>query len=58
MLNINGKNVVSMMIEGKMLSAMYRNGHLIWQAVRSCFGSGIWVSRKPWLGVEKWKNKK
>jgi len=31
---------------------------LVWQAVRSCFGSGVWVSAKPWLGQEKWKNKK
>ena len=58
MLNINGKNIVSMMVDGKMLSAMYRNGRLIWQAVRSCFGSGVWVSRKPWIGSEKWKNHK
>ena len=47
-----------MMRDGKMLSAMYRNGQLIWQAVRSCFGSGIWVERKPWLDTEKWKDNK
>ena len=58
MLNINGKTVVSMMRDGKILSAMYRNGQLIWQAVRSCFGSGIWVERKPWLDTEKWKDNK
>lgn len=31
---------------------------LVWQAVRSCFGSGVWVSAKPWLGQEKWINNK
>lgn len=24
--------------------------------IRSCFGSGKWVSNKPWLGKETWKN--
>lgn len=28
----------------------------IYEAVRSCFGSGRWVSRKPWINKEKWKN--
>lgn len=35
--------------------ALYRGPQLLWQAVRSCFGSGRWVGRKPWLGKEKWK---
>lgn len=28
----------------------------IYEAVRSCFGSGRWIGRKPWLNKEKWKN--
>lgn len=28
----------------------------VWQAVRSCFGRGIWIPSKPWLGSDKWKN--
>ena len=38
----------------------YINGawRLIWQAVRSCFGSGKWVGNKPWIGKEKWKGTK
>lgn len=28
----------------------------IYEAVRSCFGSGRWLNRKPWLNKEKWKN--
>lgn len=27
-------------------------------SVRSCFGSGRWISKKPWIGKEKWKNNK
>lgn len=40
------------------VQALYRGSRLLWQAVRSCFGSGRWVGKKPWLGVEKWKSNK
>ena len=36
----------------------YKDGKLIWQAVRSCFGSGVWIGSKPWIGEEKWKGQK
>lgn len=37
------------------LSAIYKGSRLVWQSVRSCFGSGVWVGKKPWIGKEKWK---
>lgn len=58
MLWINGKSVTSIMTGGKMLSAIWKAGHLVWMAVRSCFGSGIWRPDKPWLDDEKWKENK
>ena len=44
-----------MMIEGQMVQTIWQNGQLIWQAVRSCFGSGHWIGYKPWVGSERWK---
>lgn len=35
--------------------AVYRGLRLVWQAVRSCFGSGAWIGEKPWIGEEGWK---
>jgi hypothetical protein len=35
---------------------IYKYGVILWQAVRSCFGSGIWVNEKPWINEEIWKN--
>lgn len=58
MIDINGKNLASMMTGGKMVQTIYRNGQLIWQAVRSCFGSGHWIGYKPWVGYERWKGAK
>lgn len=39
----------------KTISYVYYGSKLVWQAVRSCFGSRIWVSQKSWLGDESWK---
>lgn len=27
----------------------------IWEAISSCFGSGLWRPKKPWRGKDKWK---
>lgn len=58
MIVIGGKPVKSFFLNGKYLSSMYKDGKLIWQAVRSCFGSGVWIGAKPWIGEEKWKGQK
>ena len=44
----------------KKIGAIYRGTQLIWltvyDAVKSCFGSGTWLGDKPWLGDDSWKN--
>ena len=37
------------------IKAIYKGSKLLWEAVRSCFGSGKWIGDKPWIGEEKWK---
>ena len=56
MININGKQVLSMSINGKMVQMIYRNGQLIWQAIMSCFGSGMWLNDRKWANHDGWKN--
>lgn len=46
------------MFGGRTVRAMYLSGRLVWEAIRSCFGSGVWYNEKPWLNKEEWKNKK
>lgn len=45
----------------KDIGAIYKGSQLIWltvkSAIKSCFGSGTWISNKPWLGTDYWKNK-
>lgn len=56
MLCVNGKYISSQSRNGKYIAIMYLNGHIIYQSVRSCFGSGAWINEKPWINEEGWKN--
>ena len=44
----------------KNIGAIYKGSQLVWltvyNAVRSCFGSGVWYQDRPWLGDDLWKN--
>lgn len=52
-----GKEITAVYLGSRAVSAIYKGAVLVWQAVRSCFGSGRWIGRKPWVGKEKWKNR-
>ena len=44
----------------KNIGAIYQGSKLVWRtiynAIKSCFGSGTWLGDKPWLGDDTWKN--
>lgn len=50
------KKIVSITALGHTITAVYAGARLVWQAVRSCFGSGWWNNGKPWDNTEGWKN--
>lgn len=39
----------------KAIAAIYKGAKLVWQSIRSCFGSGGWRNDKPWINDEGWK---
>ena len=52
----NNHEIVAKYWNGHPISAVYHGTQLVWMAVRSCFGSGVWMGDKPWLDNEKWKS--
>lgn len=52
-----GDKEITMLYYGEKAISYVRYGAIIvWQAVRSCFGSGGWINEKPWINNEGWKN--
>lgn len=38
----------------KAISAVYHGAKLVWEALRSCFGSGYWQQNLPWTDKQGW----
>ncbi len=53
-----GREVAQVWIGGRAVSAVWHMGRLIWEGVKSCFGSGIWRYDKPWTGSDGWKSQR
>jgi hypothetical protein len=52
-----GKLDISLSKIGNKAVAIIKYGKLmIWQAIKSCFGSGYWVNEKSWINDEPFKN--
>lgn len=52
----DGKEIIAYYYGGIPITEMYFGKYLIWQAIRSCFGSGYWVPDVPWLNDDIWRN--
>jgi len=48
MIQINGKDVSQIRVGNKIITAVYIGTKLVWQSIRSCFGSGFWINSSPW----------
>ncbi len=54
----NGKELSARYIGTRAIDAVYKGASLIWEAVSSCFGSGLWNNDKPWSNTDGWRNDK
>lgn len=52
----NGKEIVEILRGTSPLMEVYHKKYLVWQAARSCFGSGYWINDRPWLNDDAWKD--
>ena len=56
MLIVKGKRIESIDHVSKSIQAVMHMGVMVWNAIRSCFGSGAWNNDAPWLNDEGWNN--
>jgi hypothetical protein len=56
MLKCSNKDIEQVYYGSKTVTAIYRGTKMVWEAVRSCFGSGAWINVKGWINTESWKN--
>lgn len=56
MIKLGNKEISAIRLGSNVISAVYKGSVLIWQAIRSCFGSGCWLNEKAWINDETWKN--
>lgn len=54
----NQHSIVRKVKGGNNIVSVFYGRILVWAATRSCFGSGVWASQKPWIEDEEWKNSK
>lgn len=52
----NKKEVVDIHVAGKTGTMLYKGRRLVWEAVKSCFGRGMWINGKGWVNADAWRN--
>lgn len=55
-IKINNKNVEGVFFGKKLINKIYHGALVVWEAIKSCFGSGYWINKAPWINSESWKN--
>ena len=52
----DNKEIVDIRIKGRTGTMLHRGRRLVWEAVKSCFGRGMWINDKPWSNTDGWRN--
>lgn len=56
MIKLIDNDVTNITAFGKAISKVVYGGKIIWELIRSCFGSGYWINNKSWINSDGWKN--
>lgn len=54
-IRIKGKEPEALRVGKRPVAALYLGARLIWEGVKSCFGSGVWRDDKPWRDDDGWR---
>lgn len=58
MIRKNNKDATGIYFQNRVIQAVYQGARLVWQLIRSCYGTGIWLQERPWIDTDLWKNDK
>ena len=56
MINSINNNITGLTAFGKVISKVAYGSKIVWELIRSCFGSGYWVNNRSWINSDGWKN--
>jgi hypothetical protein len=56
MIRIQDYNVRAVRLGTQVIKAIYIGAKLVWNTIRSCFGSGYWDNDRPWDNDDAWQN--
>lgn len=51
-----GKEITALYYGRQAVALVYKGTRLVWQTIRSCFGSGGWINEFGWDNNDGWKN--
>lgn len=57
MIRAFGHDIAIILAKGRIIAAVYQGTKLVWQAVRSCFGTGVWINKYTWENQDVYRNK-
>jgi hypothetical protein len=55
MIRSGSHDITSVSYLGTAFSKVVQGGRVLWESIRSCFGSGAWFGQRPWIGSDGWK---
>jgi hypothetical protein len=56
MLHYRNTTIATLHFQGNVASLGYKGSILVFEGVRSCYGSGAWLNDKGWLNDDGWRN--
>lgn len=50
-------DITIILAKGRIIAAVYQGTKLVWSAISSCFGAGVWINKYPWKNQDVYRNK-
>ena len=50
-------DIAIILAKGRIIAAVYQGTKLVWSAISSCFGAGVWINKKKKKNQDVYRNK-